>query len=89
MVNSYTVVEDEGGGKLPQLNTSTYEEQLAWLFITFVVFYFVVSRFALPKISNVLENREEIIASDLDMAGIKRGEAEDVKAIWIVETISI
>lgn len=82
MVNSYTVVEEQESGGLPQLDASTFEEQLAWLLITFVVFYFIVSRFALPRISSVLENREEMIASDLDMAGIKKSEAEEVKAAY-------
>lgn len=82
MVNSYTEVEAQGGSKLPQLDASTYEEQLAWLFLTFVAFYFIVSRFALPKISGVLETREEMIANDLDMADIKKREAEDVKASY-------
>ncbi len=83
MVTSYTEVEAQGGGsKLPQLDTTTYEEQLVWLFITFVAFYFIVSRFALPKISSVLETREELIANDLDTADIKRREAEDVKAAY-------
>lgn len=82
MVNSYTEVEAQGGSKLPQLDASTFEEQLAWLFLTFVVFYFIVSRIALPKISAVLETREEMIANDIDTADIKRREAEDVKAAF-------
>ena len=82
MVNTITEVEQAQSGGLPQLDTTTYSEQVAWLFLTFFVFYFVVSRFALPKISAVLENREEIIASDLDMADIKKREAEDVKAAF-------
>ena len=82
MVNSYTEVEAQSGSKLPQLDASTFEEQLAWLFLTFVVFYFVVTRLALPKISTVLETREEMIANDLDTADIKKREAEDVKAAF-------
>lgn len=82
MVNSYTEVEAQGGSKLPQLDASTFEEQLAWLFLTFVVFYFIISRIALPKISAVLETREEMIANDIDTADIKRREAEDVKAAF-------
>ena len=82
MVNSYTEVEAQSGSKLPQLDASTYEEQLSWLFLTFVVFYFIVSRLVLPKISSVLETREEMIASDLDTADIKKREAEEVKASY-------
>lgn len=82
MVNSYIEVEAQSGGSLPQLDATTFEEQLVWLVLTFVMFYFIVSRFALPKISAVLENREEVVASDLDMADIKKREAEDVKSTF-------
>lgn len=82
MVNTITEVEQTQSSGLPQLDATTYSEQVAWLFLTFFVFYFVVSRFALPKISAVLETREEMIANDIDMADIKKREAEDVKAAF-------
>lgn len=79
-VEVHTEVSQEGG--LPQLNIGTYEEQLVWLFLTFVVLYLIVSRMALPRVTKVLEEREEKIAADLDAAEVQKREAEEVKAAY-------
>ena len=80
MVETYTtLVEDSGGGGLPQLDASSYEEQIVWLFLTFFVLYFVVSKVALPRIGTVLVAREETIAEDLDTAERRKRESDEVK----------
>ncbi len=60
---------DEGVG-LPQLDPegSYFVSQLFWLFVTFGFLYFMMSRVALPKIANVLKDREDRIALDLERA---------------------
>ena len=48
------VVEAAGqaeGAKMPQLDFSTFPNQIFWLLITLVVIYFVLSRIALPRIA--------------------------------------
>lgn len=69
-------------GGLPQLDHTTFSEQVAWLFLTFIVFYIVVSRFVLPKVDSVLEERDEKIAADLDKAEALRAEVEEIKASY-------
>ena len=44
---------------LPQLESSTFAGQLFWLFITFFILYFAISKVFLPKISGVLKKRED------------------------------
>ncbi len=78
--NAMTEVPVEKQGGLPQLDFSTYEEQLVWLFLSFIVLFVVVWRFALPKIASVLEEREERIAEDLDRAECVKADAETVRA---------
>lgn len=58
----------QGGGNLPQLDTSTYPSQLLWLLITFGALYLVLSKVLLPKIANALETRQSRIAADLAQA---------------------
>lgn len=77
-------VENEGG--LPQLDFSTFEEQLVWLFLSFIVLFVIVSKLALPKITAVLEEREERIAGDLDTAERLKKEAEEIKAAYEAKT---
>lgn len=78
MAEAQTEVAEQGAG-LPQLNIATFEEQVVWLFLTFIVLFVIVSRLVLPRVTKVLEEREERIANDLDTAERLRKDAEDVK----------
>ena len=46
---------------LPQLNPDTFVHQLFWLVVTFLVLLFVMSRIALPRVGEVIEERAERI----------------------------
>ncbi|TNE59567.1 MAG: F0F1 ATP synthase subunit B [Alphaproteobacteria bacterium] len=65
----------EGGG-LPQMDTSTYASQVFWLAITFTFLYLFLSRAVLPKIGQVIEERRDRIASDLDKAADLQSKSE-------------
>jgi F-type H+-transporting ATPase subunit b len=69
---------------MPQLAIETFAPQLVWLAITFVLLYVVMWRVALPKIGEVLEERQNRIQHDLDEAGRLKVEAE--KALAEFET---
>ena len=71
------VHEAEHGGGLPQLNALTYPSQIFWLIVSFATLYYLLSRRALPRVSEILEARQERIAADLDRAATLRSEAED------------
>ena len=62
----------EAGPGMPQLDFSTFSNQIFWLVVTLVVIYFILSRFALPRIRGALAERAETITNDL-------AEAEDLK----------
>ncbi len=53
---------------MPQLDFSTWPNQIFWLLVTLVVIYFVLSRIALPRISAVLADRKGTITNDLAAA---------------------
>ncbi len=71
------VHEAEHGGGLPQLDALTYPSQIFWLIVSFAVLYYLLSRRALPRVSEILEARQERIAADLDRAATLRAEAEE------------
>jgi len=53
---------------MPQLDFSTYPNQIFWLLVTLVVIYLVLSRIALPRIGAVLSERKGTIGNDLAAA---------------------
>ena len=64
---------------MPQLDFSTFLPQIFWLFISPSFLYIVLSRYALPRVSDVIEERKDIIAQDIDSA--KEYSEESEKAI--------
>ncbi|WP_323779971.1 F0F1 ATP synthase subunit B' [Thalassovita sp.] len=58
---------------MPQLDFSTWGNQIFWLLVTLVVIYFVLSRIALPRIAAVLAERQGTITNDI-------AKAEELKA---------
>ena len=64
---------------MPQLDPASFAPQLVWLFISFVALYFLLGRFALPKIGGVIKARQDRL-DDLSQAETYRKEAEQAMA---------
>ncbi|WP_208347197.1 F0F1 ATP synthase subunit B' [Pseudaestuariivita rosea] len=65
---------------MPQLDFSTFPNQIFWLVVTIVVIYFILSRVALPRIGAVLAERQGSITNDIAAAEeykLKAKEAEE------------
>jgi F-type H+-transporting ATPase subunit b len=67
---------EEHGGVFPPFDSSTYASQLLWLALTFGAFYLLLSRVIAPRITSILENRRDRIASDLAAAAKMKEEAD-------------
>ena len=63
----------DGGSGLPQLDFSTFPNQIFWLIVTLIAIYYILTRIALPRIASVLAERTGSITNDL-------AAAEDFKA---------
>jgi F-type H+-transporting ATPase subunit b len=59
---------EHGSGGLPQLDPTVFSPQLIWLGISFIALYFLMSKVALPKVAEVLEERQDRITNDLARA---------------------
>ena len=70
----------EHAGGLPQLNPATFPTQIFWLALTFITLYYLLSKKALPRVAEVLEERQERISRDLSKAASLKEEAEAVMA---------
>lgn len=65
---------------MPQLDVSTFSSQLFWLGVCFLALYVILSYLAIPKITRVLEAREEAIEEKLNKASLYREQAEGLLA---------
>ncbi|MEM9811684.1 MAG: F0F1 ATP synthase subunit B' [Pseudomonadota bacterium] len=66
---------------LPQLDFSTFPNQIFWLVLTLVVIYLILTEIALPRIAGALADRHETIAGDLEQAAsLKQRAAEAEEA---------
>jgi F-type H+-transporting ATPase subunit b len=67
---------------MPQLDFSTFPNQIFWLAVTLVVIYLILSRVALPRIGSVLAERKGTITNDLAAAEELKQKAVEAEAAY-------
>ncbi|MTH77222.1 F0F1 ATP synthase subunit B' [Paracoccus aestuariivivens] len=67
---------------MPQLDISTFGNQIFWLLVVLAVIYWVLSRVALPRISGVISDRQGAITGDLMAAEEFKQKAKDAEAAY-------
>ncbi|MCE3233506.1 MAG: H+transporting two-sector ATPase subunit [Rickettsiaceae bacterium] len=65
---------------MPQLDFATYASQIFWLAVTFGLLYIIMAMTALPRVREVLQNRQTRISDDLIKAEKLKVEAEEAEA---------
>jgi F-type H+-transporting ATPase subunit b len=79
--DTHSAAEASGPG-MPQLDFSTWGNQIFWLVITLVVIYLILSRVALPRIASVLAERQGTITNDIAAAEDLKAKAQDAEAVY-------
>lgn len=67
---------------MPQLDFSTFPNQIFWLLVALVVIYVVLSRIALPRIGGVLAERQATITNDIALAEEMKGQAVEAEKAY-------
>lgn len=67
---------------MPQLDLTTFPNQIFWLLVTLVVIYLILSRVALPRIEAVLAERSGTITNDLAAAEELKQKAVDAEKAY-------
>jgi F-type H+-transporting ATPase subunit b len=66
----------------PPFDPSTFASQLLWLALTFGLLYYLMSKFVVPRIAGILEDRRDRIASDLETADRLKRESDEAIAAY-------
>ena len=72
----------ESAPGMPQLDFTTFPNQIFWLVVTLVVIYMVLSRVALPRIASVLAERQGTITNDIAAAEELKQKAAEAEAAY-------
>lgn len=67
---------------MPQLDFSTWGNQIFWLVLALVAIYMILSRVALPRIGAILAERAGTITNDLAAAEDLKAKAVDAEAAY-------
>ena len=67
---------------MPQLDITTFGNQIFWLLLALVAIYFILSRVALPRIADILANRQGTITNDIAAAEDLKSKAEAAEAAY-------
>ncbi len=67
---------------MPQLDFSTFPNQIFWLVVALVVIYLVLNRVALPRIAGILTERQSTITKDLAAAEALKEKALEAERVY-------
>ncbi len=67
---------------MPQLDFTTFPNQIFWLIVTLVVIYLILSRVALPRIGAVLAERKGAVTNDIAAAEELKLKAVEAEAAY-------
>jgi len=67
---------------MPQLDPSTWSNQIFWLVLALIAIYMILSRVALPRIAAVLAERQGTITNDIAAAEDLKSKAADAEAAY-------
>jgi F-type H+-transporting ATPase subunit b len=70
---------EASSGGMPQLDFSTFPNQIFWLVITMVCLFMMVRLLIIPRMDNILANRRKVIEEDLVGAEKFRDSAEELR----------
>lgn len=67
---------------MPQLDFTTFGNQIFWLLVALVLIYLILSRVAIPRISRILGDRQGLMTADLAAAEDFKRKARDAEAAY-------
>lgn len=72
----------QGSDGMPQLDIATFPNQIFWVFVTLIAIYFILMRFAIPRIGAILAERQGAITNDLAAAEELKLRAQEAETAY-------
>jgi F-type H+-transporting ATPase subunit b len=67
---------------MPQFDPASFASQIFWLVVTFLALYWVIAKFAIPRIGEILEQRARLVQDDLDRAAALKADTDAAIATY-------
>ena len=67
---------------MPQLDFSTFANQIFWLVVALIAIYLILTRVALPRIDGILSDRQGTITNDIAAAEDLKAKAVEAEEIY-------
>ena len=77
-----TGAAEASSGGMPQLDFSTWGNQIFWLVLALIAIYLILSRVALPRIAAILAERQGTISNEIAAAEDHKSKAADAEAAY-------
>lgn len=82
MATETTSAAADAGPGMPQLDFSTWGNQIFWLVLALIAIYLILSRVALPRIGAILAERQGTITNDIAAAEDLKAKAVEAEAAY-------
>lgn len=74
---------------MPQFDTTFFSSQIFWTIISFIILFVVLSRWVLPRIAAIIQERTRLIEEEIEEAHRKREEMENLKSEYVTKLSEI
>jgi F-type H+-transporting ATPase subunit b len=74
---------------MPQFDTTFFSSQIFWTMISFIILFVVLSRWVLPRIAAIIQERTRLIEEEIAEARRKREEMESLKSEYATKLSEI
>jgi F-type H+-transporting ATPase subunit b len=74
---------------MPQFDTTFFSSQIFWTMISFIILFMVLSRWVLPRIAAIIQERTHLIEEEIAEAHRKREEMDSLKSEYVTKLSEI
>jgi len=74
---------------MPQFEPAFFASQIFWTLTSFAVLFYALNRWVLPRITQIMHQRVQLIEDEIEQARQQRAEAEKIKQAYEIQMANI